>query len=79
MDRRQFCILISIINVCLGSAVHYLDNGALNDGSGGVNILLAQIAKANIFIALRRGWAMLLALFQVAQSTLMEICLRFSR
>lgn len=52
MDRKQFCILISIINVCIGSAVHYVDNKILNDDddSGGtINNLLALI-KVNIFI-----------------------------
>jgi hypothetical protein len=50
MDRKQFCVLISIINVCFGASVHYLDddNKALSDGSGETNILLA-----NIFIVVR--------------------------
>lgn len=40
MDGKLFCLLISIINVCFGSAVHYLDNKApLNDDSGDINIL----------------------------------------
>lgn len=39
MNRKQFCILISLINVCLGSSVHYLGNNkALSDGSGGYKL-----------------------------------------
>lgn len=56
---------MSTINVCFGSALHYLDNKALNDGSGDINIsLVSQILLQSLFA---------FAVFQVAQSTSMEI------
>jgi hypothetical protein len=50
MDRKQFWILISIINVVCGSAVGYLGTKILDDGSGDINILLTQTTKPNILV-----------------------------
>lgn len=50
MDRKQFWVLISLVNVVFGGAVDYLDPKILNDGSGDTNISSAQTMKANIFV-----------------------------
>lgn len=46
MDRRQFWIFISLINVCWGSAVRYLDNGQLSDGPGDQNKYFIGLNKS---------------------------------
>lgn len=54
MDRKQFWLLISLVNVVFGVAVDYPGKKILNDGSGDTNISLAQTMKANIVLCMIR-------------------------
>jgi hypothetical protein len=52
MDRKQFWILICIINAVCGSAVDYLRTKA-SDGTGEANIYALQTIESKCFDGLR--------------------------